>query len=136
MHFKYQLFHSTLMVSNFSIIFYLVYFCFRYEDWDYQIERLSSRCGLRSEMLTKSWYHRIGNISSVEVERQMFNQLPLSLVLRLSEIYYLDLIMFNYDIKSFLPNDKPSWYFNYKLVYVLCFLFTYYRFCLWRPSFG
>ncbi|XP_042207300.1 carbohydrate sulfotransferase 11-like isoform X2 [Homarus americanus] len=96
-------------------IYYLCHPCLinythilRYETYNMDLKEFRQQCKLEGVRLEGTHHHQLGNTSSSQVEQDLYGQLTHSQILQLAQVYFIDLVMFGYNVTKYLQFARPD----------------------------
>lgn len=80
----------------------------RYEQYSEDIQTFQKDCGLEDVRLEGTHHHKLSNTSSGQLEQQMYGQLRRGQVRSLAQYYFIDLLMFGYNVTKYMNFARPD----------------------------
>ncbi|XP_071516168.1 carbohydrate sulfotransferase 11-like [Panulirus ornatus] len=80
----------------------------RFEQYKSDMEEFRRECNLDDIMLEGTHYHQLGNTSSAQVEDKLYSQLSQTQVVQLAQMYFIDLVMFGYNLTRHFQLAQPD----------------------------
>ncbi|KAK3879193.1 hypothetical protein Pcinc_016215 [Petrolisthes cinctipes] len=81
----------------------------RYEQYNEDLQSFRQDCGLEDVRLEGIHHHQLGNTSSGQLEQQLYGQLRRGQVRRLAQFYFIDLLMFGYNVTKYMNFARPDY---------------------------
>lgn len=85
-----------------------ILFTCRYERYKSDVKDFRQECHLEDVTLEGTYHHQLGNTSSAQVEDKLYGQLSHNQVVQLAQMYFIDLVMFGYNVSRYLQFARPD----------------------------